>query len=140
MPIFQPAIVVLCVLVLSSCKETETAPATAGNKLSTHAADTHQPKSTVSKLTFVGQKEACSCTRERIEKSWAALTSIVAQLQNKPQIERIQLDVDKTRADELGALASVMVAPGLYLFDDNGSLIELLQGELSPEQLRKALH
>lgn len=83
----------------------------------------------VGKIVFVGQKEACPCTRKRVDDTWQLLQEVLAEGPKIP-VEKIQLDVDEERYDELDDLSSLMVAPGIYFFDKDGKLIEMLQGEV----------
>jgi len=92
----------------------------------------------VGKIVFVGQKEACACTRKRIDDTWTLLQGALADGPEIP-VEKIQLDVDEARYDELDDLSSLMVAPGIYFFDKDGKLIEMLQGEVEEYKLVEVL-
>ena len=92
----------------------------------------------VDRIVFVGQKEACPCTRNRIDASWAALESVLGREPAVP-VERIQLDIDAARAEEYAKLKAIMVVPGIYFLNEKGGLVELLQGEVSPEQVTAVL-
>ena len=92
----------------------------------------------VGRIVFVGQKEACPCTRNRVDASWAALETALDREPAVP-VERIQLDVDAARAEEYKKLKAIMVVPGIYFLDEKGRLVELLQGEVSPEQVTAVL-
>jgi len=92
----------------------------------------------VALIVFVGQDQACQCTRERIEKSWSALQ---AALVGGPgvQVKRIQWDVDEEEAQKYERMKPVMVLPGIYFLDGEGKLIELLQGEVEVSQVAAML-
>ena len=94
--------------------------------------------SNVAKIVFVGQKEACPCTRKRVDQTWKTLQSVLA---NGPKIpvEKIQLDVDEKRYDELDDMESLVVAPGIYFFDVDDRILKLLQGESSAEQIESVI-
>jgi len=96
------------------------------------------PAAKVASIVFVGLKDACQCTRDRIDASWAALE---AALSGRPAVpvERIQEDVDTARADEYAKLKPVIVVPGIYFLDEKGGLVELLQGEVKAEQITAVL-
>jgi hypothetical protein len=47
--------------------------------------------------------------------------------------------VDEKRYDELDDLRSIMVAPGIYFFDKDGKLIEVLQGEVEEYRIAEAI-
>jgi hypothetical protein len=95
-------------------------------------------KTDVVKIVFVGQKNSCECTQKRIAETWKSLETA---LKNRKDItvEKIQLDVEEEQAEKLDDLKSIMVAPGLYFFDANENLVEMLQGELTAEQIKKVL-
>ena len=95
-------------------------------------------KSDVVKIVFVGQKDACECTRTRIDTTWNTLQEVLDG-RDDISVERIQLDVEEEQADKLDDLRSMMVAPGIYFFDENEHLLEMLQGEVAPEQISKIL-
>jgi hypothetical protein len=97
-----------------------------------------QDKTDVVKIVFVGQKRACEGTRKRIDTTWKNLQDTLGQ-RNDVAVESIQLDVDEERADKLEDLRSLIVPPGLYFFDANENLVEMLQGELISEQIAKVL-
>jgi hypothetical protein len=92
----------------------------------------------VGKIVFVGQKEACPCTRKRVDDTWKVLRGVLADRPEIP-VEKIQLDVDEERYDELDDLQSIMVAPGIYFFDKHGKLIEMLQGEVEGYKIAEVI-
>ena len=113
------------VIIAAGCKKSETGkPASSG--------------AGVARIVFVGQKDACRCTRDRIDASWAALETVLGR-QPDVQVERIQEDVDTARAEEYAKLKALMVVPGIYFLDEKGKLVELLQGEVKAEQIAAVL-
>ena len=96
------------------------------------------PAARVASIIFVGQKDACQCTRDRIDASWDALETALGG-QPAVQVERIQEDVDTARADEYAKLKPVVVVPGIYFLDEKGKLVELLQGEVNADQVAAVL-
>jgi len=129
----------LCFALLLGCskgdQESPPPPAVAADKPASAA---QAKKSDVVKIVFVGQKQACKCTKARVSKSWKALQDVLSK-QPDIAVERIQLDVEEARADKLDDLRSLVVVPGLYFFDINNHLKEMLQGELTPAQISKVL-
>ena len=91
----------------------------------------------VARIVFIGQKDACQCTHDRIDASWAALQAVMEKV--KIPVERIQLDLDKAAAERYTKLRSPMVLPGIYFLDDNDKLIDLLQGEVTEKQITKII-
>ncbi len=92
----------------------------------------------VALIVFVGQDQACQCTRERIEKSWSALEAALVG-GPKVTVKRIQWDVDEEEAEKYERLKPVMVLPGIYFLDGQGKLVEFLQGEVEVSQVAAIL-
>lgn len=92
----------------------------------------------VAKVAFVDLKDACECTAKRTEGSWTALEWALA---GSPGItvERIHMDEDEAGADKYGKMRDMMVVPGIYFLDQEGKLVEMLQGEVAQEQIAKVL-
>jgi hypothetical protein len=88
----------------------------------------------VKRIVFVDKEEACACTRERADLTWAALQAALGA-DSKLPVERVYLDTQHDKAAPYLAMAEVMVVPGVYLLDGEGKLIEMLQGELTKDQL-----
>lgn len=94
--------------------------------------------SRVAQVVFIGQREACECTRNRIDTTWAALEQALA---DHPEIEvkKLEQDVQQEEADRYDELEPLMVAPGVYLMDEDGKLVQMLQGALTSKQLQQAI-
>jgi hypothetical protein len=106
--------------------------------MSSASAEGAATESSVAKIVFVGQKQACPCTRDRIDTTWKALESVLAEGPEIP-VEQIQLDVDEKRYEQLNDLESLMVAPGIYFFDRDGGLVEVLQGEVEEYKIAEVI-
>ncbi len=89
------------------------------------------------KIVFVGQAEACDCTRDRIDDSWNALQAALSEHEGVT-VERLERDVDTQEVERLAALEPLMVPPGAYFLDTEGGLVVLLQGEVTQEQFAAA--
>ncbi|MFC1655139.1 hypothetical protein ACFL2F_04970 [Myxococcota bacterium] len=120
------------VIIATGCTTSQTNAAGEG------AAKPEKTKAQVSRIVFVGMKDACQCTRDRIAASWAALEAVLGRDPAIP-VERIQEDVDAAKADEYAKLKAIIVVPGIYFLDEKGKLVELLQGEVSPKQVTAVL-
>lgn len=92
----------------------------------------------IGKIVFVGQEEACKCTRERIKASWAALEGVLGTEPSVP-VERLQLDTQAEKVDEYRKKKPFTVAPAIYFLDERGQVVAMLQGEVSPQQVKAAL-
>ncbi len=92
----------------------------------------------VAKIVFVGQKEACECTRKRVDDSLAALEEALSG-RGDIAVEKLLLDVDEAKVAVYHKLGAIMVPPAIYLLDSSGALIEMLQGEVTSEQIAIAI-
>lgn len=88
----------------------------------------------VARIVFIDQQECCSCTRERIDATWAALQGALEDGPDLP-VERIHGDTASDQASPFLEMSPMMVAPAVYFLSGDGALIEMLQGELTPEQI-----
>jgi len=88
----------------------------------------------IASITFIGLKEACPCTRNRIDESWRVLQNTLALVPDLPVV-RLQRDVDKEASLQLIRQHSLLVAPGLYFLDAERRIVELLQGEVTEKQI-----
>jgi hypothetical protein len=93
----------------------------------------------VAKIVFVDKEKACKCTAEKIEKSWTALAAALKAKGVELPIERVHLDTQAAEAGKYKALKPMIAIPGIYLLNADGKLIELLQGEVTTEQVEKVL-
>ncbi len=106
---------------------------TVKQKASEEEAATH-----VESIVFVGQKQACECTRNRIDASWQALQNVVQDGPDVP-IKRVQRDVDAQQAEKLSEQKSCMVVPCIYFLDEHSGVVTLLQGEVREDQIATLL-
>ena len=125
---------------VGGCDKETPAPLKKGGSVTTtpQAAQSPARDPDVVKIVFVGQKQACDCTRTRIDNAWATLKNTLEAKHDIP-VERIELDVDEDEADKMNNLRPLMVAPGIYFFDVNENVVEMLQGEVTAEQVEKAI-
>ena len=137
---FAISIFVLCLLTINGCNRETPAPTKKGRSVTTAQKEAQAPgvDSDVVKIVFVGQKQACDCTRTRIDNAWATLQNTLEGKHDIP-VERIQRDVDEDEADKMNNMRPLMVAPGIYFFDVKENVVEMLQGEVTAEQVQKAI-
>ena len=133
-------------LLLAACQKETRQPA-AGKAQETRAArETPKPAegkakaraSKVTRVVFLDKQEACDCTKTRIELSWNALTDALG---NPPaiKVERVHMDTDPMTADPYKKMRPVMVAPAIYFLGEQDKLLEVLQGEVSKDKIKKLL-
>ncbi|RME22725.1 MAG: hypothetical protein D6806_12505 [Deltaproteobacteria bacterium] len=134
---------ILSVLVLAAslgaCQKTSTAAEEkAASVADAGPAKTPSAKLRTAKVVFIGQKNACECTRSRIEKSLAAVQQALAGAAGVT-FERIDWDTDPKRAEKYEKMGKLMVIPGIYFLDKEGKYLTHLQGEVTAEKVAEAL-
>ncbi len=92
----------------------------------------------VARLVFIDLEKSCPCTKRRIASSLKALDAVLGPLPTIP-LERYHLDTQDAQADRYVDTRPIVVAPGLYLLDKAGNIVDLLQGEMTEQQLRAAI-
>jgi hypothetical protein len=134
-------------IALNSCggkKTTEKNPLPGQGKQPAKVAGTGQEaeqtsSSTVKRVVFVDQQEACDCTQERQVKSWNNLQAALAGMESPPIVEVVHFDTQAEDAQMYLDLKPIMVSPGIYFFDGKEELIEGLQGEVTSVQVTTIL-
>lgn len=126
-------LVPLLLVVATSCDQAKT-PAAQATATSTAATTT---ASKIEKVVFIDQENACDCTNKRIEGTWTALQSVLG----KPAlpVERIHVDTEKAKAETYTMLRPLMVPPGIYFVDAGDAVVEMLQGEVTADQIAAVL-
>ncbi len=92
----------------------------------------------VTRVVFVGKEQPCDCTKARLESGWSALQSALGTPPKVP-VERLQLDTEPDQVEPFQRQKPAMTLPALYFLDANDSVVELLQGEVTREQVATAL-
>ncbi len=98
------------------------------------------PEGRVKRIVFLDQEECCECTRNRQNTSWNNLQQAIDGVAAKPPVEVIHVDSQADLAAPYKDLEALMVTPGIYFFDHQENLLEMVQGEVSREQVDKILH
>lgn len=96
------------------------------------------PVTQVAKVVFVGKKDACDCTRRAIAAGWAALGEALGE-PAEPPVERLQIDSDGAAVAPYRQQKAMLALPAIYFVDQQGQVLELLQGEVSADQVNAAL-
>lgn len=94
---------------------------------------------TAVRIVFVDKENCCKCTGQRTEKSWSALQGALKNKTGKVPVERIHIDTQADKAAKYKAMKPIMVIPAIYFLDADNGLIEMLQGEVTREQVEKFL-
>lgn len=130
--------------VITACETRQTqaastsAIALASSAATVNASTTSESKANVAKIIFVGKEQACDCTRKKIETAQAALQKLLGEPPRIP-IESLQADTQEAEVEAYRKLRPMLALPAIYFIDSAGSLVEMLQGEISEAQVSKAL-
>ena len=102
------------------------------------AANITATQSKVARIVFVGKEHACDCTRKTVDAGWAALQKALGT-PAKLAVERFQIDTEADKVAPYRQQQPVMALPGIYIVDSKGAVLELLQGEVTAEQIAAVL-
>ena len=92
----------------------------------------------VAKIIFVGKEHPCDCTRKALDAGWAALQKALGT-PAKVQVEKLQVDTDGSKVDPYRNEKPIMALPAIYFLDGKGTVVELLQGEVTTDQIAGVL-
>jgi len=90
------------------------------------------------RIVFVGQKEACNCTRRAVDAGWAALETALGKPAKLP-VARLELDTEAAKVEPYWVQKALNEVPAIYFVDANDVVVELLQGEVTAEQIGAAM-
>ena len=131
-------LVALSVVYASGCSGKKTAPEPEKLESASKALDA-AAGGEIGSVVFVDQENCCDCTRTRQAATWANLQSVLGTMTTPPKVELVHLDTQSEDAQLYLDLKPIMVSPGLYFFDGSEVLVEMLQGEVTVEQIGRVL-
>ena len=92
----------------------------------------------VARIVFLDQKDACPCTRNRIDAGWKALEAALGPTPAVP-VERLYVDADKAKADAYVAMHPLTRLPGVFLLDADGKPVRVWSETITPAEVKAAL-
>jgi hypothetical protein len=92
----------------------------------------------VARIVFVGKEHPCDCTRKALDAGWAALQKALGTPTKVP-VEKLQVDTDGSKVDPYRNQKPIMALPAIYFLDGKGTVVELLQGEVTTDQIAGVL-
>lgn len=130
----------LLVLALSLTAACNRPSKAAGEPVSTAKAQTGAPAlPKATKIVFVGKEHACDCTRKSVDAGWAAVQKALGTPAKLPT-ERLQIDTEGEKVEPYRKQKPIMALPAIYFVDGKGTVLELLQGEVTAEQVAGLVH
>ena len=126
-------------LCAGACQRTKPAPAQVG-AAAVPLAPAVEPQAAAkpAKIVFIDKEKACDCTRKRVEDTWSALQTALGTPPVLP-VERLHVDTQAAQAGVYTNARPLMVPPGIYFVDGQGTVVELLQGEVEAKQIETLL-
>lgn len=125
----------------TGCKRTSSAAAaqTTASATSVSQPAAANPAATkVAKIVFVGKEHPCDCTRKALDAGWAALQKALGT-PARVAVERLQVDTQGDKVEPYRQQKPIMALPAIYFLDGKGVATQLLQGEVTSEQIGQAL-
>ncbi|HPB51527.1 MAG TPA: hypothetical protein PLY68_09940 [Myxococcota bacterium] len=95
--------------------------------------------SPLARIVLVDEEECCNCTRDRINATASALTEALGQPPAFP-VERLHKDTQPEMVATYSTFRPIMVIPAVYFLDANDAILDMLQGELKPEQITAVIN
>jgi hypothetical protein len=92
----------------------------------------------VAKIIFVGKERPCDCTRKALDAGWSALQKALGT-PAKLAVERLQVDTEAAKVEPYRQQKPIMALPAIYFLDGKGTVVELLQGEVTTDQIAVVL-
>jgi hypothetical protein len=127
----------LVTLGLGACERTKAAPPRAAAQPPASAVKS-PPASKLARIVFIDKEKACDCTRKRVEQTWTTLQSALGAPAALP-VQRLHVDTRAAEAAVYTNAKPLMVLPGIYFVDGQGSVVEMLQGEVEAKDIAAVL-
>jgi hypothetical protein len=99
---------------------------------------TNAPSTKVVRIVFVGKEHACDCTRKKVETALAALQKVLGTPPKIP-VEMLKVDTEEDKVEPYRKQKPMMAIPAIYFVDGKGGVVEMLQGEITAEQIGHAI-
>lgn len=93
----------------------------------------------VAKIVFIDLEKCCKCTAGQTAKSWDALQAALAATSAQVPVERWHMDSQAEQAEKYRTMKPMVAMPAVYFLDAAGNLVEMLQGDVTQEQVEKLL-
>lgn len=128
-------------LPLAACERSQaasdSAPKTDGRTPVTSSAPVAAQQK-LTRLVFVGKKNACDCTRKTVDAGWVTLQKALGTPAKLP-VEQLQIDTEAEKVEPYRKQKPIMALPAIYFLDGKDVVLEMLQGEVSEAQIAALL-
>jgi hypothetical protein len=92
----------------------------------------------VTNIVFVTKEHPCECTRKKIDAAEAALKQALGEPASLP-VHTLKADVEPEKVEPYRLQKPMMAIPAIYFLDGSNAVVQMLQGEVTPEQVAQAL-
>ncbi len=92
----------------------------------------------VARIVFVGKQQACDCTRARISASRKVLDAVLSSHGELP-VQTLLVDTEAELVTPFRRQQAFVVLPAIYFLDENGTVLQMLQGEVAEAQVVQIL-
>jgi hypothetical protein len=116
------------------CERSRAAPGATGSTSAVQAAAAKPTTPKVARIVFVGKEHACDCTRKSVDAGWTALQQALGTPAKVP-VERLQIDTQGDKVAPYRQQKPMMALPAIYFVDGKNMVLELLQGEVTEQQI-----
>jgi len=123
-------------------RKAEAAPASASAAVTTPTASAtdltaaNNPTAKIVKVVFVGKEHACDCTRKKVDTALTALQQVLGNPYKIP-VEMLKVDTEEDKVEPYRKQKPMMAVPSIYFVDGKGVVTDMLQGEITAEQIAR---
>jgi len=93
----------------------------------------------VARIVFVGKEHACDCTRKTVDGAWAILSNALGMPATLP-VDRLAIDTEADKVAPYQQMRPILALPAIYFLSGTNGVVDLLQGDVTSEQVASALN
>ncbi len=128
--------ILLLLIFSSSCsnatKNEDQRPAAAEQKKA-------EGEKSLTRIVFITTSQACDCTMTRCQNAESSLEKAITKYPKAPRPEQIDYAREPERAKKLISKYTAVMLPIIYFIDEDGNLLDRLEGEFSGEDILELL-
>lgn len=93
----------------------------------------------LTRIVFITTSRACDCTMTRCQNAESSLQKAITKYPKVPRPEQIDYASETERARKLISKYTAVMLPIIYFIDEDGNLLDGLEGEFSGEDISELL-
>jgi hypothetical protein len=98
-----------------------------------------ESSSKVARIVFLDRLDGNAAAKAHLDEVWVEVQTAMEDWRGI-LVERIHIDAEPKQSEKILALRSVDKLPGIYFLDENDALIEMLQGDVKANEIRKVVN